>query len=512
MEGIMGTVYKIHPAIGIARVGNHPTAFFIGPESPGVPGMDFGTNGAEMPITQYKEGGRIKRQAARFRVFRFHQDDTGNLQLVGEVTADDAQIEWKADLCNRKAALDRNPEAHHPAQPRNMDIADRDSLIIKNAQPVTISGRNKFGNEFKGRFLSEEVYLGELRTDSKGRLLVLGGRGVSGSPSGAALTEFANNDGWHDDVSDGPVTAIVTLQGQDPVVVHHPSWVTVAPPDFAPAIDSIVTLYEVAFQAAIEKGALQPEPLPSFRRHIKPLIERAANLRWVNDFNLWKSLASVNWTTLASTSAADAAARLSVAKRLKNPGLRDFVMPAYVKRYVDQWVEGNFHSDLNDTDPAVPTPDQTDRAALEACVGNNFFPGIEASINLRDKDIYARPFRLDHTNIGKVYPGCLSEIMAVPWQADFIECGNGVWWPSQRPYIAMTRADDVPGSQAKWAAPLGDLDHQGMVDHAQQFGFIVPEQVNGHTIFVERERDQNFPRAPLVAMAGGGNAPPAKPA
>ena len=28
----MATVYKIHPAIGIARVGNSPDEFFIGPE------------------------------------------------------------------------------------------------------------------------------------------------------------------------------------------------------------------------------------------------------------------------------------------------------------------------------------------------------------------------------------------------------------------------------------------------------------------------------------------------
>ncbi len=27
---------KIHPAIGIARLGNSPTTFFIGPEKPGV--------------------------------------------------------------------------------------------------------------------------------------------------------------------------------------------------------------------------------------------------------------------------------------------------------------------------------------------------------------------------------------------------------------------------------------------------------------------------------------------
>ena len=29
------------------------------------------------------------------------------------------------------------------------------------------------------------------------------------------------------------------------------------------------------------------------------------------------------------------------------------------------------------------------------------------------------PFRLDQANLEKVYPGCLTEIMAVPWQADF---------------------------------------------------------------------------------------------
>ena len=76
----MATVYKIHPAIGIARVGNHPSAFFIGPETPGSRGVEIGANGNETAITRYKDGGRIKRQAARFRVFKFNQDDAGNLR------------------------------------------------------------------------------------------------------------------------------------------------------------------------------------------------------------------------------------------------------------------------------------------------------------------------------------------------------------------------------------------------------------------------------------------------
>ena len=57
-------------------------------------------------------------------------------------------------------------------------------------------------------------------------------------------------------------------------------------------------------------------------------------------------------------------------------------MPAFMKKYIDQWASGDFISDLNDGDPPVALPDQLDRAALDACVGNNFFPGIEASVDI----------------------------------------------------------------------------------------------------------------------------------
>ena len=50
--------YRIHPAIGIARVGNS-ASHFIGPEIPDVPAIP--SNG------KYKRQGRIKKQAARFR-------------------------------------------------------------------------------------------------------------------------------------------------------------------------------------------------------------------------------------------------------------------------------------------------------------------------------------------------------------------------------------------------------------------------------------------------------------
>ena len=60
------TRVAIHPAIGIARVGNSHDSFFFGPEVPGI--LPHARGG-------FKDGnGAVARQAARFRVFGF--DDT----------------------------------------------------------------------------------------------------------------------------------------------------------------------------------------------------------------------------------------------------------------------------------------------------------------------------------------------------------------------------------------------------------------------------------------------------
>lgn len=487
----MGKIYKIHPAIGIARVGNHPDAFFIGPESPGSPGLEIGDDGTESTLGSYKEAGQIKRQASRFRVYEYDQAADGTLALQGEVAAD-AQVEWQVDLVNRKAALNRTVG---PARPRNAGVTDRDSLIIRNPRPAVICGQNQPASVLQGKFLGTDVYLGELRTDARGRLMVLGGRGASASvPPGAPLTHFANNNGWHDDVSDGPVSATVTLPGQIPIMVHESAWVVVGPPDFAPTIDSIVSLYDIAFQCGIEKGALQPDPVPSFSRHIKPLIERATDLRWVDSWVQWNALLPLDWTALADPGAGSQLLRQRIAGKIEDPNLALFELPAFLETYLEQWVAGDFVSDLNSTQPILPIPEQLDRAALDACSGNNFFPGIEGGQNLKDMDMYARPFRLDIANTARIFPGCLTEIMAVPWQADFRACDGGVWWPAQRPDMVMTDASDIPGSAAEWENPIGPFSE--MVDRVLQLGFIVPQQVAGQRVFVEVERDPTFPRQP----------------
>ena len=125
--------------------------------------------------------------------------------------------------------------------------------------------------------------LGELRTDDAGRLLVLGGTGRSESVDDSAVTDYANNDNWFDDTSDGPVTASVVLETGQQIPVTAGSWVVVGPPDYAPAVGSIVTLHDVQVAAARAAGWLPETEQVSFTRDVFPVLAHAVGIRWVND-------------------------------------------------------------------------------------------------------------------------------------------------------------------------------------------------------------------------------------
>ena len=73
-----------------------------------------------------------------------------------------------------------------------------------------------------------DIALAMLRTDEKGRLLVVGGPGRSGSPVNARINVFSDNDGWYDSLSDGPVSAILRIHGQAHEVI--PAWVVITVP------------------------------------------------------------------------------------------------------------------------------------------------------------------------------------------------------------------------------------------------------------------------------------------
>ena len=73
----MKKTYAVHPAIGIARVGDSPDDYFVGPEAPGV-APSPSKPGAPSVRAKFKDAlKRIKRQGARFRIYEFTRDGSG---------------------------------------------------------------------------------------------------------------------------------------------------------------------------------------------------------------------------------------------------------------------------------------------------------------------------------------------------------------------------------------------------------------------------------------------------
>jgi len=485
----------IHPAIGIARVGDSEDEFFLAPEVDSPP-----------PLESLKDAtGALKRQAALFRVYGYNAAGA----VVAELTGANADIAWTAHVANTKAAwfqfqiaLDI-PEAENPklekTERRNQQISgvDRDGLEI-DPGPRSITGKSQSGPQYQfdsGEFMATKVYLGELRTDPVGRLLFLGGRGVSASYDGSPVTTFANNDKWHDDVSDGPVTAEVTIEG-DPIPVD-PAWVVVAPPNYAPDLKGLRTMYDLLYDANVQAKLLPFPASVSFKQHIYPLLRRFTELQWVNQGIATK----FGWggrehfldpgylKRLASPAAENEELRRQIWSTFRSwerdgqspvpwpPIYGDSMSlpPISPRQHVtltqtqmellEKWVEGNFQSDLDlDAEPvdaieAVPLADQPatlDRASLDFCLADAFHPGCEMTWPVRHLTMYMAPFRLlqregEEPEItasvltpalveasgGPLYgqtPGSISRWMAVPWQTDTASCLYGYRTGIEPPY------------------------------------------------------------------------------
>jgi hypothetical protein len=474
----------IYPAIGVARVGNSASGWFVGPETP---------DPAPLPPGSYRDAtGALKRQASRFRIYGLNAQGA----IVRELTGADADITWHVELANTKAAwygfqlaLDI-PEAASAPQTilRNAAIADRSKLSILPG-PRSVAGRNARPKKFDtGAFMDRKVYLGEIFTDEAGRLLVLGGRGVSASYDGSLALTFANNEGWFDDISDGPVTAEVTLNGK--AIDVTPAWVIVAPPNYGPQRKSVRTMWDLMRDVAVTAKKLTAPAQPSFTNDILPLFQRLAGLQWVNA----GFAAGFGWEGAFHLTSPEVLARLSdpgpAHKELRHTidnAFRRFdvdswspkpwpwlygdamnVPPALTPRQhstltdlqfamLAKWAKGDFDADY---DPAYKPPQEIDdaplqergdlltRAALEFCLADAFHPGCEMTWPVRSATMYMSAFRFAHAPAGWVAPslggnltgdsvtipngplygqqaGGVTRWMALPWQTDTASCRGG---------------------------------------------------------------------------------------
>ena len=469
----------IHPALAIARVGNSPDSFFFGPEIPGtVPIAPDGFKDAD---------GAMARQAARFRIFGLDED--GN--VVRELTNEDATISWSVSVANKKAAwYDTNfsmdlPVAT-PVSRRNDDVtgSDRDGLIIVPG-PHSIDGTATGAVGLDGgEFMGEPVSLGELLTDERGRLVFMPAAGSGFSPTNAPLTTFSDNDGWGDDICDGPVMATVRIGDRE--LAADPAWVIVTPPSYAP---SIATGLVTAFDSA-RTAWMGPDDVGSvsFANDVLPIFSRTVDMQWVNagyfELNGWGSpgdyLSSPLLEQLADPSAANAAFRTELLDRFRDPDYATeqpthdpfmygdgvaippespyqwLTVTPIQYRQLELWAAGDFTDDRDELIrpeglSALAVGDQPaalDRAGLESCLGGAFHPGVELPWALRTPSMWAEPLRLamrtfeaDDTDYGDELtpeatlaaggpldgsgPGDITRWMGVPWQGDAGSCRSG---------------------------------------------------------------------------------------
>jgi hypothetical protein len=545
---------KIFPAIGIARIGDSEEldGYFFVPEYPGA-SIETPDGPIDHDNFRYRDRvGRIKRQAARFRVYAYDVDNN----LVGEITDKQANITWTATLANKKAAWfgffgaagarsafrGEDPPrsaAGDPLVPRNPDTGrlrrvpggphghhylpdeERSAALEIKCPTRSITGPNRRhaggpdGDpssrlDFIGTFKHGiDVDLGELATDASGRLIVLGGRGLSepvddygrplAHPEDKWIVHYANNNDWHDDVSDGPVTATVQLKAPDgegrPLEVRGGAWVIVAPPDFAPEVTNLVTLYDVMEEVAIEDHSLlnptTPQPRdagqPDLENDIWPIVQRSAGYRWVSQVGLRGHGQGKPGDALNSMPETFEDFKVGLSKG--GVGLRD--------RFISMVRPPTYESPTGRRPSAKALSEAVARAnavympPLAGDEGDCETGNVDSWLTLtytqykrllkwRESELFLGPTKplpktfLDdgsvHPSIltrsilercagGAFYPGIeataitrdpklyaeafrfdhrvleagdLTKYMALPWQADFYECRQW-WWPAQRP-------------------------------------------------------------------------------
>jgi len=479
----------IYPALGIARVGNAPGAqdYFLGPEKPGPHPRD------ENDFRDSKL--RIKRQAQRFRVYGLNAIG----EVVRELTSDDADISWKVEIANKKAAWYQFSQALDiPASKgeikgvkptvnplRNQRYGQREDLAITPG-PVQISGArtNHDGSDCAyafddGEFMGTRVYLGELRTDNKGRLIFLGGRGHTAPAKGfedAPLPGFGNNPWWHDDTSDGPILADVVYRGK-PLEVDY-AWVLTAPPNYAPGIPANVTGYELLYDVGSQMDKSMIPHKPNFYEHIYPVLEHFAAQEWVNagfarDFG-WGSPQDFRdpkvLRRLSDPGESSRALRTSIVNRFRDPHaefmqanawppyygdamtlevsstdpMEWMAIPPLHYQWLQDWANGNFDNQrpAKDDSPAAEAEGLT-FAALNETLGGPFHPGCEFTWPMRHTSMYYAPFRVKYRKNSKLDygakmnskkvmkkngpldgngPGDITRWMACPWQTDTSSC------------------------------------------------------------------------------------------
>ena len=286
--------YRVHPSVGIARMGNSATTYFLTAEKPMYFSHDGGKTktqafAAEQKVIPTKADRRIAghsgirdadgnlcKQGAKFRVFCYQYEEVagfmpgvkvrGGLKDLWECTEDRYDISWTVQVANRKSTLGGDwTDPREANLPVAVTVSKADAGVLKPFTGVP-AGRLPLGSCF---------------TDSAGNLTVLGSDGkVQRMPGAKASHAVATPQrlywaGYEDDAADGFVKALVTPKpvmifpdATLPTQIAEPAWVIVGLPDYAPDIRPGTTLYDVALNHAYDMAKRAKTGVPD----VKPLI------------------------------------------------------------------------------------------------------------------------------------------------------------------------------------------------------------------------------------------------
>lgn len=332
------TKLRIHPSIGFARVGTSEE-YNLAPESMAalplpadspqgkrkntVGGLPLRPDGVTtITSSDIRDSqGRLKRQAARFKIFAYSDEEAGSYPthtgeeitiggMVDGKTVTD--IVWTVHVANKKAnsylleapettALSimlqykngLTPPLRNVNEGRWPDNPDRVKRLTIDPGPRAINGtRDKVNMGAKGtashgvkadivdlptypKSFPQDSFsrlyepsgpidsLGELVTDESGRLHVVAayGRAVAWYPSDSSqylpLDQSVDNDGWFDDTGDGPVNATVVFDDDTTAEVEG-AWVVSTDPGFAPQTLNVISLWDDIYDTWVRELGLEP--------------------------------------------------------------------------------------------------------------------------------------------------------------------------------------------------------------------------------------------------------------
>ncbi len=559
----MSSKYKIHPAIGIARVGDSEE-YYIAPDKAGALPTEYSVKPPRG--TFFRDASdKLLRQAALFKIYEYAAANPGGVLVVPGQNGVKS-IKWTTWIASKKASwfqfmqqtgsgmgpyvpgtempsppnapyVYKNDEGYQANNANNKFVPNKPPIGPDMKAPTRPADPNKPSNPIRYNLslntsndpttmadaarqflildpgpitldaprqsanfdLDLAVYpflqtlepfpvttLGSAQTDADGNLIVLGGFGCSGTTSeeGHVITAYANNEGWFDDIADGPVTAVIMMDDSTEIVVDVPAWVSVGPPGYAPQIINQVNLYDDMYDiyvrelnanpALYNNGAFQTSYVPNYQAEVLPILLRPDAYKYVAAI---PSLGIANHVDIITDNpgafAGFAAKYLRGRGTQGNPGsgpaenaptlmpllagdnpISNFTASKFLGLTATQFfILTQFTNgvvDMKGTAPQLPAGPALDKANLENCVGGAFCPGIEITWITRNTSIYAPLpagfdasdlFRINQKDISKLSkgklsltngadnnyknglePGDLTKYMAQPWQADFNEC------------------------------------------------------------------------------------------